>query len=67
MTSVDGLRLGRHPVAKLRISAAMQYIVQLRHDLPGKSVGKALCTWQVLDAGEDVVDLRVFDAPGGQL
>ena len=68
------LGLGRHPV----VLAAVQHIIQLRHDLPGvsiqdlwplevrESVGQELRSWQVLDPGEDVVDLRVFDAAGGQ-
>jgi hypothetical protein len=70
---VFGLR--RHPV----VLAAVQHIAQLRHDLPGvsvqdlrplqvgESIGQALCPWQVLDPGEDVIDFRVFDTAGGQL
>jgi hypothetical protein len=69
------LGLRRDPV----VLAAVQHIVQLRHDLPGVSVqqprpvqvgepiGQALRSRQVADADEDVVDLGVLDAAGREL
>jgi hypothetical protein len=32
----------------------------------GESIGQALCPWQVLDPGEDVVDFCVLDTAGSQ-
>jgi hypothetical protein len=52
----------------LFIAGAMTALIQdLRPLQVGESVGQVLRPWQVLDPGEDVVDLRVLDAARGEL